>query len=231
MRSDHRARDIALLRYDFSYGILMLDWAGSGTKATSVESLELELDSRLSLSWGDRAKAIVIDPELDAWVWGSDNALTNILDWSQDIGIRAWLAARTRVQRQKKADPTEGGVRRNIGPIERTQILGAVRENNRQDKPFEVCRPGLQTPLVDTSLLVRPITDRRGNCRRSTIARAAADVAPIRSKAARRERISREHNELGYSQFGAKQPCDIPLVPEQNAFQRLGFGSADFGTS
>jgi hypothetical protein len=85
---------LALLRQQFRHGIVMLDWEGSGSKAESAIALEQELDARLERTWGDRAKAIVIEPELDVWIWGSDNALVKILEWSEDQGIREWLTGR-----------------------------------------------------------------------------------------------------------------------------------------
>ena len=85
---------LALLRQQFRHGIVMLDWEGSGSKAKIAISLEQELDARLERTWGDRAKAIVIEPELDVWIWGSDNALVKILEWSEDQGIREWLTGR-----------------------------------------------------------------------------------------------------------------------------------------
>jgi hypothetical protein len=85
---------LALLRQQFRHGIVMLDWEGSGSKAKSAIALEQELDARLERTWGDRAKAIVIEPELDVWIWGSDNALVKILEWSEDQGIREWLTGR-----------------------------------------------------------------------------------------------------------------------------------------
>jgi hypothetical protein len=85
---------LALLRQQFRHGIVMLDWEGSGSKAKSAIALEQELDARLERTWGDRTKAIVIEPELDVWIWGSDNALAKILEWSEDQGIREWLTGR-----------------------------------------------------------------------------------------------------------------------------------------
>jgi hypothetical protein len=100
---------LALLRKQFHHGIVMLDWEGSGTKARNAIALEQELDSRLARMWGDRAKAIVIEPELDVWIWGSENALIKILEWSEDLGIREWLAGRgyTFDSSQKPVRPKE----------------------------------------------------------------------------------------------------------------------------
>ncbi len=85
---------LALLRQQFRHRIVMLDWEGSGSKTKSAIALEQELDARLERTWGDRAKAIVIESELDVWIWGSDNALVKLLGWTEDQGIREWLAGR-----------------------------------------------------------------------------------------------------------------------------------------
>jgi hypothetical protein len=85
---------LALLRKQFHHGIVMLDWEGSGTKAKSAIGLEQELDERLARTWGTRAKAIAIEPELDVWIWGTDNALRSIFEWPEAESIRGWLAGR-----------------------------------------------------------------------------------------------------------------------------------------
>lgn len=82
-------------RHRFGHAILVLDFEGSGARAgqTSIE-LEADLDSKLSATWGTDAKAVVIDPELEAWVWGSDNALSSALSWPLGQSIRPWLLDR-----------------------------------------------------------------------------------------------------------------------------------------
>ena len=72
---------LALLRSKFSHGIVMLDLEGSGADGDAA-SVERDLNDRLKTTWGDRAKAIVIEPELDAWIWGSDNAIRQALGCS-----------------------------------------------------------------------------------------------------------------------------------------------------
>ena len=75
-----------------AHGIIMLDWEGSGADIDPL-ALEAELDNRLSETWGDRGKAIVIEPELDIWIWGSNNAMKQVLE-CQIPDLRAWLAGR-----------------------------------------------------------------------------------------------------------------------------------------
>lgn len=87
---------LTLRRREANHGIIMLDWEGSGVedeKGALAVDLEAELDGRLRVDWEDQAKSIVIDPEVDAWVWGSDNAIRQSL--SCDIAnLRGWLEGR-----------------------------------------------------------------------------------------------------------------------------------------
>ena len=50
---------LATLQGQVSHGIVMLDFEGSGADGDAL-SVEAELDDRLQMIWGDRAKAIVI---------------------------------------------------------------------------------------------------------------------------------------------------------------------------
>jgi hypothetical protein len=79
-------------RRQFGHALLVLDFDGCGARA-GQPALEVEeqLDTELSLVWDDKAKAIVIDPELETWVWGSDNALQTALGWPLQQSIRTWL--------------------------------------------------------------------------------------------------------------------------------------------
>jgi hypothetical protein len=82
---------LALRRHQFRRALLALDFEGSGTECTDAVALEAQLDHRLRSAWGERAKAIVIEPELDAWVWGSDNVVAGVIEWPAGTGIRDWL--------------------------------------------------------------------------------------------------------------------------------------------
>lgn len=83
---------LALLKSQFRNGLLMLDWEGSGAETGNSIELENGLDARLADLWGNGAKAIVIDPEVDSWVWGSAHSISEVLGWREPRQIRAWLA-------------------------------------------------------------------------------------------------------------------------------------------
>lgn len=83
---------LALERARFRYGLVVFDHEGSGAENVDPSDLELELDDRLNSQWGGAAKAIVVVPEVDVWVWGSDNALKEVFDWPLAGSIRDWAA-------------------------------------------------------------------------------------------------------------------------------------------
>lgn len=78
----------------FAHALLLLDHEGSGSEIGPVE-LEAQLDQSLSVMWGDRAKAIVIDPEVDVWMWGAETHLRSMVDWRFPEDIRPWLVAQS----------------------------------------------------------------------------------------------------------------------------------------
>lgn len=77
----------------FGHALLVFDLEGSGSDTSDPVELERELDAKLNLQWGGRAKTVVIAPELDAWIWGADNALREVFRWPLPGSIRDWLLA------------------------------------------------------------------------------------------------------------------------------------------
>jgi hypothetical protein len=82
---------LALEQRRFQHALLVLDFEGCGTDLPTATDLEAQLDARLFRHWQAAAKSIVIDPELDAWVWGSDNAVETVIEWPTGPSIRQWL--------------------------------------------------------------------------------------------------------------------------------------------
>ena len=83
---------LARERRRFAHALLVFDLEGSGaSEGQTAEGLERVLDEQLHAQWGPHAKAVVIAPELDIWLWGADNSLRDCLQWPLDGTIRAWL--------------------------------------------------------------------------------------------------------------------------------------------
>jgi hypothetical protein len=98
-----------------------MDFEGCGANS-DASTLEAELDVRLQATWQDRAKAIVIEPEVDVWMWGSDNAIRNVVGWTHEGTIRKWLEG-------------EGfQFQANDKPVRPKEALEAVRRKTNQPR-------------------------------------------------------------------------------------------------
>jgi hypothetical protein len=75
----------------FSHALMVFDHEGCGSDV-AAGVLEAQLDNALSAVWGDRAKAIIIEPEVDVWMWGSETHLRTTMNWQFPESIRSWLA-------------------------------------------------------------------------------------------------------------------------------------------
>jgi hypothetical protein len=82
---------LATQRRHYQHGLLIFDFEGSGTDLADAVALESQLNGRLDHQWKTDAKAIVIEPELDVWIWGSDNAVEASIEWPVGKGVREWL--------------------------------------------------------------------------------------------------------------------------------------------
>jgi hypothetical protein len=77
----------------YSNALLIFDLIGSGQETSTRETLESYLESEFQCSgWGDRAAVIVIDPELDVWVWSDSPHVDKYLGWAgHSPRLREWL--------------------------------------------------------------------------------------------------------------------------------------------
>lgn len=81
---------------EYRYALVVFDKHGCGRDDASRRDIQLEVERDLSRNgWEGRAKAIVIDPELEAWVWNKSNLVPRILGWTEGYGaLRSWLDSR-----------------------------------------------------------------------------------------------------------------------------------------
>ena len=92
-RSDAVERLRRFIR-DHRYAVVVFDKHGSGDPGESRESIGDDVERRLAGDGGeDRCKAIVIEPELESWIWNGSRHVPDILGWKGDYGgLREWLA-------------------------------------------------------------------------------------------------------------------------------------------
>ena len=77
----------------YRYGLLMFDHEGSGREQDRIEDLQASLNEDFARSaWGDRARAIVLSPELEAWIWSDSPHVEGIAGWrGRQPPLRRWL--------------------------------------------------------------------------------------------------------------------------------------------
>ena len=78
--------------WNWRYAMVIFDLDGSGSRG-SREDTQREVERQLSANgWHGRSKTIVIDPELEAWVWGRSPVVAEILGWGSGYrALRSWL--------------------------------------------------------------------------------------------------------------------------------------------
>jgi hypothetical protein len=78
---------------DYKNALVIFDHDGSGQEDKSREEIENDLEQKLSASgWNDRAKVIVLEPEIEAWVWSDSPHVDKILGWENNSpNLREWL--------------------------------------------------------------------------------------------------------------------------------------------
>ena len=86
----------------YRHGLLMFDYKGSGAENKySFSDLQESLNSELSQTpWQHRAKTIVLNPELEVWVWSKSPHVDDVAGWkNRNPSLRRWLIERELLQK------------------------------------------------------------------------------------------------------------------------------------
>lgn len=77
----------------FSHALVLFDHDGCGHRDRSPFEIEKGMNERLADNgWGERAGTVVINPELEIWVWSDSSEVDRILGWSDRLpALRDWL--------------------------------------------------------------------------------------------------------------------------------------------
>lgn len=75
--------------------LVVFDRHGCGSDAPR-EQIEAGVESKLyGNGWGSRGRVVVIDPEIEEWVWSGSTVVSKALGWGQRYGeLRTWLVQR-----------------------------------------------------------------------------------------------------------------------------------------
>jgi hypothetical protein len=82
-------------RGNYRHALTICDRHGCGRDKLPREDIERLIEARLTSDWGDRAAAIVIDPELENWVWADSPHVAEAIGWPGGMpALRIWLRER-----------------------------------------------------------------------------------------------------------------------------------------
>lgn len=120
--------DRALVIFDHAFDRLRRQAAADGAAA-----LATEVEKRLAPAWQERARCIVIDPEVEAWLWSDSPKVERAMGWiNRPIRLREWLAQRGEwaVGAMKPADPKRAfeAVMREVRLPPSSSIFAAIAE-------------------------------------------------------------------------------------------------------
>lgn len=90
---------LSVLAQRYRHGLLIFDHQGSGREHISPQELQNQLNRELAAAWGERARAIVLVPELEAWVWSGSPHIAEVVGWrGRPLSIDDWLREQNLLQ-------------------------------------------------------------------------------------------------------------------------------------
>lgn len=125
---------LASFRNTHRHALVLFDREGCGQEDKSRVELETAVEKLLSKTWADRARAVVIDPELENWVWMRSMHVPAALGWNDpDRTVFEWLVEQERlegVDQPKPERPKEAveAVLRHVRKPRSGAIYAAIAE-------------------------------------------------------------------------------------------------------
>lgn len=85
---------LTTLADQYRHALVVFDREGSGATRSRTDS-ETDVEDRLSAhGWGNRAACVVVDPEIENWVWTDSPHVARCLKWDASSDLREWLSDR-----------------------------------------------------------------------------------------------------------------------------------------
>lgn len=138
---------------DTEHALVVLDYDWSGVPASNGSELEDQLEQSLNRRYKEGwARAVVIEPELEAWVFSSSHHVAEVLGWSSSRNLRSFLdsAGLWKLDQSKPSDPKtalhEALRRQKIPPSSSVfrQLAEKVSTKSCKDRSFIRMRTLLQ---------------------------------------------------------------------------------------
>jgi len=137
------------------HALVIFDHEGCGREDLSGEELEDDLERRLSSArWDRRARAVVIGPELENWVWSDSPHVADAVGWDGTTDdLRRWLMEKGFESNPDLGKPTrpKEAVRATLARIRKkpsaallAELAGEVSFQRCEDRAFVKLRDTLR---------------------------------------------------------------------------------------
>jgi hypothetical protein len=124
----------------YERALVVFDRHGCGDEHARTR-IEEDVEALLAANgWDGRSAAVVIDPELEAWVWAESAAVARVLGWEgRGPTLREWLveSSLSASATQKPSDP-KSAMRRALREVRQPLSAGLFAELARV-VPFDSC--------------------------------------------------------------------------------------------
>lgn len=113
------------------YALVVFDREGCGQEHLAREELEEQVEQQVAgKGWKSRSAVVVIDPELENWVWSQSPHVATALGWNnQSTDVRSWL-----LQQQFLKNSTQ------IKPERPKEAMEAVLRHVRKPRSSSIYR-------------------------------------------------------------------------------------------
>jgi len=105
-----RGHELAALYKDtHQHALIVFDLDWEGRPSSNPSKLEDAVEKSLAAEWGPRGRCVVIDPELEVWVWSDSPHVAMSLGWDGMPELKQWLGSKGlwNAADPKPADPKE----------------------------------------------------------------------------------------------------------------------------
>ncbi|GIV81935.1 MAG: hypothetical protein KatS3mg051_1289 [Anaerolineae bacterium] len=140
----------------YPYALVMFDHQGSGQESREITELEDELEARLQQNgWAEgRARVIVLEPELEIWVWSDSPQVDQCLGWqTHQPDLRTWLREHNLLApgKIKPTDPKKAleAALREVKTPRSSAIYKQLAEQVSFQRCVDPCFKRLRTILTD----------------------------------------------------------------------------------
>lgn len=128
----------------FDHALVVFDHHGSGAAERPARDVERRVEQELGRNgWPDRARCVVIEPELEVWLRNESDAMSETLRWTGagvgGVTLREWAhdSGRWPPDRPKPSDPKEAI--RKACELARTRYSASVVADLAGPTPLDGC--------------------------------------------------------------------------------------------